>query len=373
MSDQTNNPSSILDKVMESKEETERQAFNPQELISILLKKLTSKEADVLKRRFGLNDHQKQTLEAIGNHYNVTRERIRQIENSSIQKIISSKDFSSIVKGAEHVLSTILNQYGGICEQKFLMKEVFPTGFSDSNERAIIFIISQLLSDRFEKLTSSTKYRTSWKFKVTQLDFLDQVIEKITEILGKEEKPLDLNKVFNLFSNTDFYNNNQERIDDKILESFLEVSAKISSNPFSEYGLSHWGSVVPKRMNDKIYLILKKHGKPMHFVDIAGKITQIFNKKAYPPTVHNELILNKEYVLVGRGIYALVEWGYKKGVVADVIEDILQKSEEPLNRVQIVEKVLEQRLVKKNTIHLALTNKDKFKKSDSGKYSLVEK
>ena len=111
----------------------------------------------------------------------------------------------------------------------------------------------------------------------------------------------------------------------------------------------------------------------MHFVDIAGKITQIFNKKAYPPTVHNELILNKEYVLVGRGIYALVEWGYKKGVVADVIEDILQKSEEPLNRVQIVEKVLEQRLVKKNTIHLALTNKDKFKKSDSGKYSLVEK
>ena len=372
MTDQNDQTPSILDKVIESKEETEKSEFSPQELISLLLRKLTSKEADVLKRRFGLNDHDKQTLEAIGNYYNVTRERIRQIENLSIKKIKSASNFGDLIKNAEHVITTILSQNGGICEQEFLMKEIFPTGCTPSNERAILFILSELLEDRFEKIPVDKKYRLSWKSKHAQLEFLDQVIDVIKEILDKEEKPQSLENIFSLFSKTEFYEKNKERITDKVLASYMDVSLMIARNPFEEYGLSYWGSVVPKRMNDKIFLVLKKEGKPMHFVDIAKKITEVFKKKAYPPTVHNELILNKEYVLVGRGIYALTEWGYKRGVVADVISEVLKKADEPLNRNEIVKRVLEQRIVKKNTIHLALTNKKKFKKLPDGRYTITE-
>jgi hypothetical protein len=95
------------------------------------------------------------------------------------------------------------------------------------------------------------------------------------------------------------------------------------------------------------------------------------NRIAYPPTIHNELILNKEYVLVGRGIYALREWGYKPGVVVDVIESILHAHATPMTRQAIVEAVLKQRLVKKNTIHLALTNKKKFRRLEDGSYTLI--
>ena len=121
-------------------------------------------------------------------------------------------------------------------------------------------------------------------------------------------------------------------------------------------------------MNDRVGLILKKVGKPMHFEDIAKHISKIFKKKAYPPTVHNELILNDEYVLVGRGIYALAEWGFKEGVVSSVIAEVLKKANRPLTRNEVVEGVLKQRIVKKNTIHLALTDKEKFLKTRDGKY-----
>ena len=111
----------------------------------------------------------------------------------------------------------------------------------------------------------------------------------------------------------------------------------------------------------------------MHFTEIADKIneTKFDDRKAYPPTVHNELILNSQYVLVGRGIYALKEWGYKPGVVAKVLLDIIKKNEGPMSRDGLVREVLNQRIVKKNTIHLALTDKTKFKRLSDGNYDLA--
>ena len=125
-------------------------------------------------------------------------------------------------------------------------------------------------------------------------------------------------------------------------------------------------------MKDKIYLVLKKEGKPLHFNDITELINKVKfdRRKAYAPTVHNELILNDDFVLVGRGIYALEEWGYKPGVVSDVLIKILKKSDDPLSRDELVKKVLEQRVVRKNTIHLALTDKAKFKRLPDKRFTL---
>lgn len=111
----------------------------------------------------------------------------------------------------------------------------------------------------------------------------------------------------------------------------------------------------------------------MHFRKITDTINEIKfdGKKAHPATVHNELILDHDrYVLVGRGIYALKEWGYKPGVVADVITEILAQSPEPLARQEIIRRVLEKRLVKESTIILALMNKKRFKKNGQGTYQI---
>ena len=112
----------------------------------------------------------------------------------------------------------------------------------------------------------------------------------------------------------------------------------------------------------------------MHFVEIANLINEnkFDKKKANPATVHNELILDKKYVLVGRGIYALKEWGYQKGTVADVILEIMKEKQSPMSKQEVVDEVLKQRMVKKTTIHIALLNRKLFKKADNHKFYLVD-
>ncbi|MFA6027615.1 MAG: sigma factor-like helix-turn-helix DNA-binding protein [Patescibacteria group bacterium] len=363
--------SSILDKIISSKEDQEKSEFNPGEVIAQLLKKLNQKEADVLKRRFGLCDFPEETLEIIGKRYEVTRERIRQIESLGVRKIVEDKNFNISIRPVEHVLSNLFSQYGGIMEEEYMLSQLFITNHNQSDEQAVIFTLGELLDKRFFYVQSSAKYRSGWRLHLTSLDFVDQTIEQLIAIIAKENKPVTLENLFTAFSQTEFFKQHSAQLNEKSVESYLEISQQISKNPFNEYGLVNWGSIIPKRMNDKIYIIMKKEGKPMHFTEIASKITSVFKKKAYPPTVHNELILNDKYVLVGRGIYALKEWGYKEGVVADVLVNILKAQQKPMGRDELLQEVLKQRIVKKNTIYLALTNKNKFKKLADGRYIIA--
>ncbi len=362
---------SILDKIIASKDDQAKREFDPEDVISVLLKKLSSKEADVLQRRYGLGDHPKETLEAIGNSYKVTRERIRQIENLAIKKIKEDTEFNNLIRPVEQVIMSVLEEYGGIMSEQHLAEELFTVSQSLAEQQALIFILSELIDFRFDKVSPNREFVKSWKVKTTDLDFVRSTIMMLKDIIKEADQPLDLITLYSKAREHSFFKQNENCLNQEIIMSYLEISKALARNPFDEYGLQKWGSVVPKRMNDKIYLILKKIGKPMHFVDIAKKITEIFKKEAYPPTVHNELILNKHYVLVGRGIYALKEWGYKRGVVSDVIEQILEDRTEPLTRNQIVQAVLKQRIVKKNTIHLALTNKKRFTKLADGRYTLA--
>lgn len=362
---------SILDKIIASKDDQAKRDFDPEEVITFLLKKLSTKESDVLKRRFGLCDTPKETLEAIGNSFKVTRERIRQIENLAIKKIKDNSEFNALVRPVEHVVMSVLDEYGGIMNEEFLLEELFPTGSSPSNDQAVMFILSELIDFRFDRVGPNRKFTKSWKVKTTDLKFVEDVIGVLEEIIGNQGQPLDITTLYDRIKEHPFYKEHSDRINQNVIISYLEVSKVLARNPFDEYGLQKWGSVMPRRMNDKIYLVLKKTGKPMHFVDIAKKITEVFKKEAYPPTVHNELILNKHYVLVGRGIYALKEWGYQRGVVSDVIGQILQENTEPVSRDVIVREVLKRRIVKKNTIHLALTNKKRFSKLADGRYVLT--
>ena len=102
----------------------------------------------------------------------------------------------------------------------------------------------------------------------------------------------------------------------------------------------------------------------MHFSDIAKTIkgSTFKRKDVTTQAIHNELIKDKRFVLIGRGIYALKEWGYLEGTVADVIRKILSDAKGPMERSQIVEEVLKQRHVSENTILINLQEKSKFKR-----------
>lgn len=364
---------SILDKVLSIKEDQQKKEFNALTIVDALLATLAPKEADVVRRRHGLTEKGKETLETIGKEYNVTRERIRQIENQSLAKMRDSDVYPSVVGPAENTIVHILHEHGGAIEEKMLYDNLLSEQeMAGHHPRYLSFIVTHLIPEKVEPLPKKKKYDRGWKLKHVHIDFIDSMIQALEEVSETHGQPMDFEELHSKLQLHDTYQQHQDLLNENAIRALLHVAGTMDKNPYEEYGLRAWGHVKPKRMHDRVYLILRKEGEPMHFEDIAEKITKIFKKKAYPPTVHNELILNEEYVLVGRGIYALKEWGFKEGVVASVIADILDAAGKPLSRTAIIDKVLEQRMVKKNTIMLALTDKSRFKKTSDGLYAIAK-
>jgi DNA-directed RNA polymerase delta subunit len=363
--------SGILDQVITSKHLSKLSDFDPHQTLENILTALSEREQEIIKMRHGLSGSEKKTLEDIGKQYSVTRERIRQIENTSLKKI--NKSFNqTILKEIEDIANSTLSEHGGLMSEENLVDELLSIpGSSKENEAAIKFILNQLLDHRFYFVKDSKHYNGFWKTPEANTDLFHETIDNLRSLVDTHGEPLPLDDLINKTQEAEFYISN-DNLTDRVVINFINVTKKLKSNPYEEWGLIEWANITPRRMNDKIYLVLQKKGKPMHFTDIADTINQrgFDHRKAYPATIHNELILDKKYVLVGRGIYALKEWGYKPGVVSDVIADILKDSNKALSKKEIIEAVLAKRMIKETTISLALMNKDLFTKDEKGRYSI---
>ena len=159
--------------------------------------------------------------------------------------------------------------------------------------------------------------------------------------------------------------------DQKMMKALIDIDKRLTLLPDEKVGLLEWRHVNPRTLRDKILYVLRSQKKPMHFSRIAEHIesADFDNRPINVQAVHNELIRHGQFVLIGRGIYALDEWGYESGTVSSVIERILEDEGE-LAQDAIIKKVLEKRQVKKITIVLALKNGDKFERVGRKRYKL---
>lgn len=366
---------SILDQIMDKQKQSVLNDFKPDILLQELMQLLEEREREVLDLRYGFSADQKHTLEDIGKKFSITRERVRQIETAAVNKLKNSVKFKEKKAELVGLVEQVLDDVGGIMAEHKLFSHLKEVATNDKVESAIHFLMNKLLAEHFSLIKNNNKLLKSWATKSAAVENHQQVLGQIEEILQTINQILNLNELHQeLHKNKDFLAE-QKPIKHNIFENLLQASAQIEQNPFGHWGLKHWPLITPKRMNDKIYLVLKNHQQPLHFTEIAAKINEVNfdHKKAHPATVHNELILdNDRYVLIGRGIYALKEWGYKAGVVTDIIQDIL-KEKGPLTKDEIIAEVLKQRMVKKSTIVLMLTNKQLFKKLSDHRYDLASR
>lgn len=360
----------ILDTVSISQQNAALRTFNPLGLISEYLNKLPAREKEILGSRYGLVDGKTRTLEEIGKKLNLTRERVRQIEKDALKKLSGYPLPPNFGAGVD-LLFQIIEEHGNAIREDLIFDIVLSGRETEIGEKGIIFILH--LIPRFHEFKESTEYHKAWITAAFDKQVFEKVIMAAEEILRDSGKPLTKEQLLNAL---------QSRLDPEELkaatgdatQSYLSISKKIDRNPFQEWGLVTWPQIRPRDVGDKAYLVLSHGEAPEHY----GKITEMINKSkfdnriAQKETVHNELIKDKRFVLVGRGIYALSSWGYKPGVVADIIEEILKKAGEPLPRSEIVSQVLEQRLVKKNTIIVGLSNRNRFKKTDDNKYIIIK-
>ena len=359
----------ILDRIIGSQTQSSLTNFQPQALVGNILSLLKERDKQIVSARFGLAGQGMETLEAIGKKYNLTRERVRQIEKDSLN-LIKRKKLPELAAALQLIFDTIL-EHGSVISSDDLIGILVP-GKPDTDERmAVIFLLS--LGDQFKQNRETSDFLESWSIVGFDFSFLVQAVEEFVKILKQTGAVLPRADLLQRFKSTDFYAQHQAALTDKATDSYLNLAKQLKINPFNEIGLGDWTEVRPRDVGDKAYLVLKHHGKPEHYSVITNMINEskFDSRIAYQETVHNELIKDDRFVLIGRGIYALSEWGYKKGVVADVIVEILKNSGRPLTRDEIIDQVLKKRQVKRNTILVGLSNKNHFQKIGKDKYSLA--
>jgi len=337
--------------------------FNPTQDILKLLDGLKKRTKTIIVKRFGLDGNDKMTLEAIGKNYKITRERVRQIEAAALKELKESKQIN-LIKQCETLLEELLMDHGKVMEHNYLLK-----GFGKRHElesmhnNTFEFVLN--LSNKFNLIKENDELRKTWALTNASIDTPKKLINSFILNLEGKGRPVHQAKLISHLES--------EIKDSKTLISYLALSKKILKNPFNEWGLADWKEIAPKGIKDKAHIVLKKHTKPSHFTEITELINKakFDTKTAIPQTVHNELIKDERFVLVGRGVYALTKWGYKQGTVAEIIAGYIKEANKPTSKEEIVDEVLKQRLVKKNTVLLALQNKEKFQKVN-GMYALAQ-
>ncbi len=338
-------------------------SFKPKQVTKSLLSVLSKRASDVISGRYGLgSDTKKMTLESIGKKYKITRERVRQIENNSISNIRKSKEYEKS-KEVFTELKNIVKSLGSVISEEELLENISKDK-STINHIHFLFVIGE----DFVKEKEDEHFRHRWHIDKELSKKIHEAIKNLYTSIGDDEILTESEMIKNFLGQIE--NLSEEYKNEEIAKRWLRISKKIGQNKLGEWGKTDSPNINTKGMRDYAFLVIRKHGSPIHFREVAKLIYQWFNKKAHTATTHNELIKDPRFVLVGRGLYALSEWGYMSGVVKDVIKNMLQKHG-PMTKDQIVDKVMKERYVKENTIMVNLQNSKVFKKTKDGKYSVA--
>ena len=325
--------------------------LNLQELLGNLFMVLTEKEVTVIKKRFALLGQPKQTLEKIGKQFKVTRERIRQIESIALSKLKRTVRTSRLDEVNE-VAKSVLRAHGGVMAEdelvSLVLKRISNATAADGAVLRLAFSIDQEMSSGGR----SNTFMPFWRLATLPFEDISLIVESIVKILKKRKTCMKQEEIVSAIQSLNLFT---DRIPSaELVLSCLKLDERLRHIE-EGWGLTEWRFVRPRSIRDKVEIILKKSGQPLHFMEIANRIRDAHfdHKNVTVQAVHNELIRYPQFVLVGRGLYALREWGYEPGTVADVIERIL-KEKGPLSKKEIIAEVAKQRTVKVGTISLNL-------------------
>jgi len=337
--------------------------LNIEQIVADILNTIErEREREIVARRYGLYDR-KETLEQIGELLNITRERVRQLEKAVVAKLkaVADKDLP-MVKQFEEVAIAHISSVGHVARVSDLSAKLTKDNSKiDQSRVSFLAQLSPKLSviDDNDHFFHAIGVRAEHDEKKIR-ESVGEIVSAIKEI----GKPVDSKAIQEAIGHADHVR----------VTALASISKQLASLG-EQWGLIKWPLVNPKNIRDKIYVILRDNGKPMHFSEIAGSIrgSAFKRKDVTTQAIHNELIKDKRFVLIGRGIYALNEWGYSKGTVADIITQVLKEAKEPLHRDEIVKRVLKHRQVKETTILLNLQGKKEFKRVAKATYDLASK
>ena len=340
----------LFERVNEGKTE-ELSKLDAIKIVDFLFSGLLDREKDILSRRYGLKGGRGETLEKIGGLHKLTRERVRQIETASIKKIKKIEKIEDSINTLKETINKLLEEHGGMLRKDFLLdiltvsclelqNNVSPEKPEYEMNRDVYrnhfnFLISKLIGDDLEDIKNSNEFNPFIKIKNKETGHFQELADDLLSKVDSLKKVLSTEELIDLLKELDSYKRYQEKLksasdtdiskvyksklfkdkaeiinNNKILYSLIQAVKNLEMNKFGQWGPVSWNEIKPKTVNDKIFLVLKHFGKPLHFTEIANKINEVGfdKKKANAATVHNELILDDRYYLDSRGTYGLKEW-----------------------------------------------------------------
>lgn len=337
--------------------------FKPKQVTKRILSPLPERAYEVIVSRFGLDDEkERKTLEAIGGKYGITRERVRQIENAALTMIRKSDSYKN-EKSVFDELKTIMHELGAVVGE-----EEFLSHISKDEQVQNHIHLYLTLGEDFNKEKEDEHFKSRWSVNDEVSGQVHEALHALYESLDDDELISESELVSRFLDG--LKDLNEQYKSEEIARRWLNISKKMSKNPLGEWGKSTSSNIKTRGIKDYAFLMMRKHGSPMHFREVAKAIGDTFAKKTHTATCHNELIKDDRFVLVGRGIYALKEWGYTAGVVRDVIRELIKKNG-PMTKEDIIEQVMKERYLKKNTILVNLQNVKYFKKNKAGLYQVA--
>ena len=325
-----------------------------------LVEQLPPRIKDVVVGRFGLSVVPPLTLEAVGRQHQITRERVRQIVKEGLARLRKdmqqAKYKDRYAATFEEVAATL--RKAGSMKREDLLLDLLEA--KDAVNHALFLLT---LGDQFYNQRETQDFYAFWTLREDMVQKARPWHQRLLSFFQKKKSPVAEQELRLLHGKEVFL--------------YLEISKLIEKSPDGRWGLKTWSEVNPRGMRDKAYLALKQQGNHLHFKEVASAIAKLQEnltlqkkKAVLPQTVHNELIKDPRFVLVGRGTYGLSDWGLKSGTVKDVMRSILANNGKTMPKAKLVGETLQRRQVKLSTILLNLQDRRYFLRNQDGTYTL---
>ena len=331
-----------------------------------LLSHLNDRTKDIISERFGIGKKERKTLASIGKKYDITRERVRQIESSAKKVLTKTETYKEEANKFIEFFHKEFDKFGGV-----ISEEEFLNYLSDDPETKNLIYFLLHLSEPFDVEKRKDLKDKVWFTKKEKFKTISESLEKLYKDLANDKLMTEREIIDRFAQRLKEHGADEDLLKDETIKNLLKISKKIASNGLGQWGLADSRNINIKGVRDGSYLILKDKGEPMHFKDITKEIEKLLGRKVNTATVHNELIKDDRFILVGRGKYGLKEWGkYSGGTVVEVITEVLKEAKKALEKEEIVKKVLERKEVKAQTVIINLSN-PKFRRTKDGRYTLA--
>ena len=337
-----------------------RMKIQVKQSVNTALQALSKQQRDVVALRFGLDGKKKWVLQEIADKYSLTRERIRQIQNTALKHLGKDpcvKALATAVDSIEEVLRTC----GGVASEERLC---LSCEASTKEEKNYVYLLLTI-ADRFSHSPETDDVEKFWYLDDGSRDRVHGILRHLHDEIGKDKERIltdaDLKGILATAPH-------QCPEDHTVI---TDLSKNVYSNYRDEWGSKDHPEIALNTIAGHITVVLRTEGKPLHFAEISDRISKAKGEPCHRESCHNELVRRKEFILVGRGMYALENMGYRPGTIADIIVAIL-KEQGPMKQADVIDRVKQERLVKDQSIISALNNGATFSQNDSKEYFVIE-